>query len=65
MSTVIHAEIPELLAKQAQQWVDRGWSAGIESLVAESLRRYLESHPEPLIEQFLREDVAWGLKGRD
>jgi len=36
-----------------------------EELVAEALRRYLESHSTRLAESFLREDVAWGLRGRE
>jgi Arc/MetJ-type ribon-helix-helix transcriptional regulator len=63
MTTMIHAEISDQLAQQAQRMVDRGWAANVESIVAESLRRYLESHQEALTEQFLREDVEWGLKG--
>jgi hypothetical protein len=65
MTTLIHAEIPDQLAQQAQRMVERGWAANIESIVAESLCRYLQSHQEALIEQFLREDVEWGLKGND
>jgi Arc/MetJ-type ribon-helix-helix transcriptional regulator len=65
MTTMIHAEIPDQLAQQAQRMVDRGWAANVDSIVAESLRRYLESHQESLTEQFLREDVEWGLRGDD
>lgn len=60
MSTLIQAEIPDQLAQQAQRMVERGWAASVESLVAESLRRYLDSHQEDLTEQFIREDVEWG-----
>lgn len=63
MTTLIHAEISDQLAQQAQRMVERGWATSVESIVAESLRRYLESHQETLTEQFLREDVEWGLKG--
>ena len=63
MATLIHAEISDQLAQQAQRMVERGWATSVESIVAESLRRYLESHQETLTEQFLREDVEWGLKG--
>lgn len=62
MSTMIHAEIPDQLAQQAQQMVERGWASNVESIVTESLRRYLESHQEALTEQFIREDVEWALK---
>jgi Arc/MetJ-type ribon-helix-helix transcriptional regulator len=65
MATLIHAEIPDQLAQQAQRMVERGWATNVESLVAESLRRYLESHQEALTEQFIREDIEWGLKGND
>lgn len=65
MTTLIHTEIPDQLAQQAQRMVERGWAANVESIVAESLRRYLESHQETLTEQFINEDVEWGLKGND
>jgi Arc/MetJ-type ribon-helix-helix transcriptional regulator len=63
MTTLIQAEVPDQLAQQAQRMVERGWAANVDSIVAESLRRYLESHQEALTEQFLHEDVEWGLKG--
>lgn len=65
MSNVIHTEIPEQLLRQAQRMVERGWAQNVEALVAESLRRYLESHPEELTEQFIRDDVMWGLRGSE
>jgi restriction endonuclease Mrr len=65
VTTVIHAEIPEQLMRQAQRMVERGWAQNVEALVAESLRRYLESHPEELTEQFIRDDVTWGLRGSE
>ncbi|MBK7663262.1 MAG: CopG family transcriptional regulator [Sterolibacteriaceae bacterium] len=65
MTTLIQAEIPDHLAEQAQRLVERGWAPNVESIVTESLRRYLESHQESLTEQFLRDDVEWGIKGDD
>lgn len=65
MTTLIHTNIPDKLAQQAQYMVERGWASDVESIVTESLRRYLESHQETLIEQFIRDDVAWGLHGTD
>ena len=65
MTTSVHAEIPEQLAKRAQRMVDRGWAVNVEAIVAESLRRYLESHDESLTEQFLRDDVEWAVSGTD
>ena len=65
MTTLIRAEIPEQLAQQAQLMVARSWATDLESIITESLRRYLESHQEALTEQFIREDIEWGLKGGD
>jgi hypothetical protein len=61
----LHAEVPQQIWQQAQNMVDRGWAANIDSLVVESLRRYLESHQETMTEQFIMEDVEWGLRGHD
>ena len=63
--TTIHAHIPDQLAQQAQALVKRGWVGNLDELIAESLRRYLESHREELTEGFIREDVEWGLKDGD
>lgn len=65
MSTVIHAEVPDRLWQQAQAMVEQGWASNMQSLIAESLRRYIDSHQEIIAEQFIRSDVAWGLNGRD
>lgn len=61
--TTIETRIPDQLAQQAQALVNRGWIGNMDELIAESLRRYLESHQEALAEGFIREDVEWGLKG--
>jgi hypothetical protein len=63
--TTLHAQLPDRLMQQAQLMIDRGWASSMESLVTESLRRYLESHQEAMTEQFIDEDVEWGLHGRD
>ncbi len=61
----LHAEVPQQLWQQAQNMVDRGWVSNLDALVSESLQRYLESHQEAMTEQFIREDVEWGLRGHD
>ena len=61
----LQAEIPQQLWQQAQNMVDRGWVNNLDALVSESLQRYLESHQEAMTEQFIREDVEWGLRGHD
>ena len=65
MKTTIQAELPPELVKRAQAFVGEGWAGDLDELLAEALRRYLESHASQLSEHFLRQDVEWGLHGRD
>lgn len=65
MTITIQAQIPDQLWQQAQTMVQQGWVANMDELIAESVRRYLESHLDTMNEQFIREDVDWGLHGRD
>ena len=65
MTTTIHAKLPEKLIEQAREFVRAGWATDLDQLMADALRRYLESHSAELAETFVREDVEWGLYGRD
>lgn len=63
--TTLQTQLPDQLLRQAQYLVQQGWIANIDELIAEAMRRYLESHREAMTEQFIREDVDWGLHGQD
>lgn len=65
MKTTIQAELPPELVSRARLYVDAGWVNDFDDLLAEALRRYLESHSSDLTEKFLRDDVEWGLHGRE
>jgi Arc/MetJ-type ribon-helix-helix transcriptional regulator len=65
MKTAIQAELPEQLVADARAFVEEGWAGDFDELLAEALRRYLESHSTRLAESFIQEDVARGLRGRD
>jgi hypothetical protein len=60
MKTTIQAELPQELVSQARAFVEEGSVGDFNELLAEALRRYLESHSARLAESFIREDVAWG-----
>ncbi len=60
MKTAIQAELPQELVKQARAFVEQGWVGDFNELLAEALRRYLESHSSRLAESFIREDVSCG-----
>lgn len=65
MSVAIQAELPEELVAEARRFIEEGRAGGLNELLAESLRRYLESHSAALEEAFVKEDVEWGLHGND
>ena len=65
MKTTIQTELPVELVSQARSLVDQGWAGDFDELLTEALRRYLESHSSELTESFTRQDVAWGLSGRE
>jgi hypothetical protein len=58
-------ELPEQLVAQAQTLVRDGWAADLDEILADALARYLESHNTELSEAFLRDDVQWGLHGKE
>jgi Arc/MetJ-type ribon-helix-helix transcriptional regulator len=64
-TTIIQTEIPVSLFNEAQNLVDAGWFRSFDELVLDALRRFLESHRIELMEEFIRQDVEWGLAGND
>jgi hypothetical protein len=65
VKTVVNAELPPELLAKARAFVAEGWAGDFDELLAEALRRYLDTHSASLTEQFVREDVEWGLRGHD
>jgi Arc/MetJ-type ribon-helix-helix transcriptional regulator len=63
--TTLQTQRPDQLIQQAQYMVQQGWIANVDELIAEAMRRYLESHREAMAEQFIKEDVDWGFHGQD
>ncbi len=61
----IKAQIPEQVYRQLDRLVTEGWFKSQEDVVEEALRRFLSTHQPELMEQFLREDVEWGLRGEE
>ena len=62
---VIQAELPRDLTARACSYVEEGWAADFNELLAEALRRFLESHTARVTESFVMSDVQWGLHGKD
>jgi len=64
-TTTVQTEIPEGLLTQAQDLVSAGWFRNLDELLLDALRRFLESHHGELMEEFIRQDVEWGLTGNE
>ncbi len=65
MQTPVTMRIPDMLLRQAEKLVDDGWAPNIDTLMSDALQRYVDSHRIELMEQFVRDDVEWGLRGGD
>jgi hypothetical protein len=63
--TVIQAELPPELTARAQTYVKEGWATDFNELLADALRRFLESHSSRVTGAFIMDDVQWGLQGND
>jgi hypothetical protein len=61
----IQTEVPEQLYKKAQVLVKEGWFRDEKDIFSEAIRRFLDTHRPDLMEKFVREDVEWGLSGKD
>lgn len=63
--TTIEVQLPAQLATGLHALVDDGWYRDTQSIVVEALRRFLDSHSPALMQQFVQEDLDWGLHGTD
>ena len=61
----IQTEVPEQLYKEAQVLVKEGWFRDEKDIFSEAIRRFLDTHRPDLMEKFIRDDVEWGLRGKD
>jgi hypothetical protein len=61
--TLVQANLPPELTARARSCVDEGWAGGFDELLADALRRFLESHASRVTEKLVMEDVKWGLHG--
>ena len=61
----MQAEVPTSLVAQAQRLIDAGWFGSMDDILLDALRRFLDSHRDELMEDFVRQDMAWGLEGDD
>ncbi len=61
----VKANLPIRLVSEMESLVRDGWFEDIDDLIADALRRYLDSHQPDLMERYVRQDVEWGLHGEE
>ena len=64
-TTTVQMEVPTGLFAQAQNLIEAGWFRSFDEIMLDALRRFLEAHRAELLEEFIRQDVEWGLTGND
>lgn len=61
----IETELPDALYRQLQALIRDGWYRDEGDLIREAVRRLLSTHQPELIEKQMRDDVEWGLRGKE
>jgi metal-responsive CopG/Arc/MetJ family transcriptional regulator len=61
----VQTKIPDKLYREAESLVREGWFRDEGELLSEALRRFLDTHRPELMEKFIRDDVEWGLHGKE
>ena len=61
----VRAEVPARLLDEMRQLVAAGWFGSLDEIMVDAMRRFVESHRAELMERFVHEDVAWGLRGEE
>ncbi|HEX3529514.1 MAG TPA: CopG family transcriptional regulator [Thermoanaerobaculia bacterium] len=64
-TAMLEAEVPQRLLGELQDLVTAGWFRSLDEIVVDALRRFVESHRGELMDEQIREDVEWGLRGAD
>ncbi len=58
-------QIPKQLYTDVQTLVTSGWYRNTDDLLLDAIRRLIESRRIELQEEFIQNDVDWGLHGED
>ncbi|RPH53486.1 CopG family transcriptional regulator [bacterium] len=61
----IQIQVPAKLFGEMKCLVEAGWFRDLDELVLDAIRRSVETHRGELMEEMIREDVEWGLRGSD
>jgi Arc/MetJ-type ribon-helix-helix transcriptional regulator len=64
-TTTVQTVLPARLVAQMESLVQEGWFQDVDDLVTDAIRRYLEAHSSQLMEQYIWQDVEWGLRGTE
>lgn len=64
-TATLEAEVPQRLLGEMEALVAAGWFRSLDEIVVDALRRFVESHRGELMDELIREDVEWGLRGAD
>ncbi len=62
---LLETEVPIQVFNQMHKLIQSGWYLDEGDVLREALRRFLTIHGSETLERQIREDVAWGLYGKD
>ena len=62
---LLQMQIPVKFLEHLNLLIEEGWYRNTDEVVLDALRHLLDYRRTDLAEKYIREDVDWGLKGRD
>ena len=63
--TTVQTTVPTRLLEQVESLVREGWFQEMDDVVADALRRFLDTHRPELMDRYILDDVEWGLRGEE
>ncbi|MBK6605393.1 MAG: hypothetical protein KBF99_15855 [Leptospiraceae bacterium] len=63
--TEITVKVPNNLLSIAQKLVADGWFLDENEIFLLAFRNYLRTHSDEIITSFIKEDIEWGLNGKE
>jgi Arc/MetJ-type ribon-helix-helix transcriptional regulator len=63
MMKTVEVKLPDLVYRQIDNLVKKGWFVTHEEVINQALRKFLEANRPELLQKMIEDDVRWGLDG--
>jgi Arc/MetJ-type ribon-helix-helix transcriptional regulator len=61
----VPAKVTEKLVKEMDRLIEEGWYANRSDFIREAVREMIKKSKAEMLEDAMKEDIKWGLYGKD